>query len=137
MSAGTNVIQAMIDEALLNTHTAFCAQVLSVNGDTADIQPLNLVKAVGGKQKKQEKLTGVPILQGARKFEKKKALSSQNGDPSHVHETEIWDIKKPEPGDTVYCVCADRDITDTKKGQFSLPVLGRHMISSAVIVGIF
>lgn len=110
MSAANDYIQGLINNALMQTHTAFCGKVLEVSGSYAKVQPLNMVKAVGGKAQKQAALTKVPILQ-------------------HVGE-----LKK---GDTVYCVCAERDITETRKGKFALPVKGRHMISDAVIVGKF
>ena len=110
MSIPTNVIQGLINNALMVTHTAFCGKVISVNGKLAKVQPLNMIKAKGGKAEKQAVITDVPILQ-------------------HVD-----GVKK---GDTVFCVCAERDITETRKGKFALPVQGRHMLSDAVIVGKF
>ncbi len=110
MGKESNVIQTMINNALMQTHTAFCATVLSVSGSKAKVQPLNMVKAVGGKAQKQAAITDVPILQ------------------------HVGTVKK---GDTVYCLCAERDITETKKGKFATPVQGRHMLSDAVIIGKF
>lgn len=110
MSKPINAIEGMINNALMVTHTAFCGKVLSVSGKNAKVQPLNMVKAIGGNPKKQAAISDVPILE-------------------HVK-----DVKK---GDTVFCMCAERDITETKKGKFDLPVHGRHMLSSAVIVGKF
>lgn len=127
MSKTGNVIQTMIDNALMQTHTAFCGKVIRVNGKTADVQPLNMVKAVGGKAQKQAVIPQVPILQPTYKVN-----VTYGG--SACTETYTLDIKA---GDTVYCVCAERDITETRKGIFSLPVRGRHMISDAVIVGKF
>lgn len=110
MSVANNVIQGMINNALMQTHTAFCGKVISVSGKYAKVQPLNMIKAIGGKAQKQAVITSVPILQ-------------------HVE-----GVKK---GDTVFCVCAERDITETRKGKYALPVRGRHMLSDAVIVGKF
>lgn len=110
MSNATNVFQGMINNALMQTHTAFCGKVLSVSGKYAKVQPLHMTKAIGGKQEKRPPIEKVPILQ-------------------HVE-----GVKK---GDTVFCVCCERDLTDTHKGKFALPVRGRHMISDAVIVGKF
>lgn len=110
MSNATNVFKGMINNALMQTHTAFCGKVISVSGRTAKVQPLNMIKAVGGSAKKQAVIPDVPILQ---------------------HVGEVY------KGDTVYCLCAERDITETRKGIFALPVLGRHMLSSAVIIGKF
>ena len=117
MSEAINVFKGMINNALMQTHTAFCAKVLKVSGKSAKIQPLNMVKAIGGTAKKQAVIDDVPILQPCYKVDDQKL-----------------NIKA---GDTVYCVCAERDITDTKKGKFALPVAGRHMLTSAVIIGKF
>lgn len=110
MKEALNAIHGMINNALMATHTAFCATVISVSGNSAKVQPLNMIKAIGGKAQKQAVIENVPILQ------------------------HVGAVKK---GDTVYCLCAERDITDTKKGKFALPVAGRHMLSSAVIIGKF
>lgn len=116
MSNVSNVIQGMINNALMQTHTAFCGKVLSVSGDFAKVQPLHMTKAVGGKAQKLPPITNVPILKPSYK----------------TNAGYICDIKV---GDTVFCVCAERDITETRKGKFALPVQGRHMLSDAVIVG--
>lgn len=110
MSEPINVLKGMINNALMQTHTAFCGKVISVSGRTAKVQPLNMVKAVGGSAKKQAVIPDVPILQ------------------------HVGTVYK---GDTVFCMCAERDISETRKGNFAIPVLGRHMLSSAVIVGKF
>ena len=110
MSALTSTIQGMINNSLMQTHTAFCGKVISVNGNLAKVQPLNMVKAKGGNAQKQAVIPDVPILQ-------------------HVGAVAA--------GDTVFCVCAERDITETRKGNYDLPVSGRHMLSDAVIVGKF
>lgn len=121
MSTGSNVIKTMIENALMQTHTAFCGKVLSVSGGFAKVQPLNMVKAVGGKSQKQAVIVNVPILKPTYK-------------PDVSSEKYVCDIKA---GDTVFCVCAERDITETRKGKFALPVYGRHRLSDAVIVGKF
>lgn len=110
MSSASNVIQGLINNALMQTHTAFCGKVISVSGSTAKVQPLNMIKAKGGNAQKQAVIPSVPILK-------------------HVGAVAV--------GDTVFCVCAERDITETRKGKFDLPVQGRHMLSDAVIVGKF
>lgn len=127
MSVATNVIQNMIDNALMRTHTAFCAKVLSVSGDMAKIQPLNMVKVAGGNAQKQAVITDVPILKPSYKNK-----VTYNNSVCQVS-TEC-DIKV---GDTVFCLCAERDITETRKGNFSVPAKGKHMINDAVIIGKF
>lgn len=117
MSNASNVIQGMINNALMQTHTAFCAKVLSVNGGFAKVQPLHMTKAKGGNAQKLPPIPDVPILK-----------------PTYKDGNYVCDIKA---GDTVFCVCAERDITETRKGNYALPVQGRHMLSDAVIVGKF
>lgn len=41
-----------------------------------------------------------------------------------------------EAGDIVVCVCADRNITAALKGENSVPPVGHHSQSDAIIVGI-
>ena len=41
--SGAASFRGMIEEVLLNTHTAFVGKVVQVNGDVADVQPLNML----------------------------------------------------------------------------------------------
>lgn len=133
MSNASNVIQIMIDNALMSTHTAFCAKVISVKGNLANVQPLNMVKAVGGKAQKQAVIPNVPILQPTYKAKVK--YTDDTCEESTSKQATVTYELNIKAGDTVFCVCAERDITETRKGKFALPVKGRHMLSDAVIVG--
>ncbi len=128
MSIGSSAINTMIEQKLLKLHTAYFAQVLSVSGNTAKIQPLNLIKATGQTAKKQAVLT-VPILANVRKF------STEKIDINGTKVT-IPKVEKIKKGDIVFCVCGERDITETKKGKFVTPPTGHHRISDSVIVGV-
>lgn len=128
MSEASKVISGMIEQKLLNLHTAYFATVISVNGNTAKIQPLNMVKAAGNTAKKQAVLT-VPILRNVRK------LSTQNIKINDVEIT-IPKVETIAAGDTVYCLCSERDMTETKKGNFAIPPTGHHRISDSIIVGV-
>ena len=127
MSNAINVIQGLINNALMQTHTAFCGKVIRLKNGLADVQPLNMVKAKGGVAQKQAVITNVPILQPTYNY-----VVKYNGTNCTV--TPALNIKQ---GDTVYCVCTERDITETRKGRYATPVQGRHMLSDAVIVGKF
>lgn len=106
---------SLIEQKLLNLHTAFVAKVISVVIDTKTgevirkIQPLNMIKMYGEKEREQSVIENVPILK-------------------HVGE-----VKK---GDLVFCVCAERNITEAKKGKMTCPPIGRHSINDAVIIGV-
>lgn len=129
MSAPSNAIQGMINNALMNTHTAFCGKVISVSGDFAKVQPLNMIKNAGGTPQKQAVIQQVPILKPTTAIEK----ITCNGEDCKIKY--VADAIKA--GDTVFCVCAERDITETRKGNFDTPVQGRHSLSNAVIIGKF
>ena len=104
-----------VEQKLLALHTAFIARVISVTEDEKTgeiirkIQPVSLSKQYGLEAEKQAVIENIPILR-------------------HVGE-----IKK---GDIVLCVCAERDITDSKRGISSLPPYGHHNINDAVIIGV-
>lgn len=128
MSTASSVQKSLIEQELLKLHTGYFAKVLSVSGNTAKIQPLNMIKAVGQTAKKQAVLT-VPITQNVRKF------STQKIEVSGTKIT-IPKIETIEKGDTVFCLCGERDITETKKGKFAVPPTGHHRISDSVIIGV-
>lgn len=115
-----SVFNQMIDQALLQVHTGFIGKVTSVSGKTVSVQPLNMVKEPGGQPKQQAVVPNCPVLDSAVKFT---SLS-----PAAVRQVQA--------GDTVYCVCADRDISETRAGVFAAPVTGHHSLSNAVVVGI-
>lgn len=133
MSAEQSVIQALINNALLQTHTAFCGKVISVNGGLAKVQPLHMTKAIDGKAQKRPVIPNVPILKPTQFVNNIWCNHSSEHGSCNVQ----WTYEKIKAGDIVYCVCAERDITETRKGKIALPVKGRHMISDAVIVGKF
>ena len=147
-----SIIQGMIEQALLSAHTGFFAKILSVNGFTAKIQPLQMYKAVDGVQRKHDVVSNVPIMHNVRKWGKRtitfKDEDTTDGDTnttavvaipldkSHDHSFNVYEPNMLEAGDIVYCVCADRDISETKKGKQALPALGHHSLANAVIVGV-
>lgn len=133
MSAEQTFIQALINNALLQTHTAFCGKVISVSGGLAKVQPLHMTKAVDGKAQKRPVIPNVPILKPTEYITSIRCGHSCEGGSCNI----TWTTSKIKAGDIVYCVCAERDITETRKGKVALPVQGRHMISDAVIVGKF
>lgn len=127
MGYGGN-FQKMIEQSLLSTHTAFFAKVISVSGNTAKIQPLNMVKAVGKNPEKQQAFT-VPVMRNVKKLTEKEI--TVNGE-----KITVCIPKSISAGDTVYCLCAERDITETKKGNFAVPAYGHHSLSDAVVIGV-
>ncbi len=144
-----SIMHGIVEQALLNVHTGFYGEVLSVKGFTAKIQPLQMYKAVDGEPKKHDVIENVPIMHNVRKWGKhtitfvdedttdgdsNKSVTAQ--DKSHSHSFDVYEPNMIEKGDIVFCMCADRDISDTKKGKQALPVLGHHSLSNAVVVGV-
>ena len=113
----------LIENKLKLLHTAYLAKVTSTNGETAKIQPLGKTKAYGENARSQSPLSNVPIIRSARyKFV--------------VNDEQIAEIKPIASGDIVLCVCCERDISEAKKGNNSVPAIGHHSMSDSVIVGI-
>lgn len=103
----------LIEQKLLGTHTCYLAKVLSVNGSKANIQPLSMIKAVGGTAKRQTVIENVPISQVV------------------IHALDGAEFV----GRTAIVMCAERDISRTRKGEFALPSLRRHSLSDSIIIG--
>lgn len=112
-----NAINSILEENLLNLHTAGLATIVSVSGNTADIQPLALTQHIGGMPQKQAILDNVPILEHVI------YISNQEGQT------------KLAPGQVVMFVCCEREISQTKQGKFHLPSAGHHELGNAVIIG--
>lgn len=125
-------LDAIINRKLKDMHTAYLGKVLAVNGNTAKVQPLGLIKAYGGEAQKQAVVSNVPIA-----TQKVKAAEITYLTPDNMPKKQT--ILVPESlaiGDIVICVCCDRDITDAKKGKNTLPPIGHHSLSDSVIVGV-
>lgn len=99
----------MVDKKLLDLHTAFLAQVLSVSEKTAKIQPLGMTKETGGTARKYAPIPSAAITRQVR--------------------------ENISVGDIAVCICCDRDITEAKQGKNVLPPPGHHSMSDCVIIG--
>ena len=137
------MIDSIMEEKLLNMHTAFIGKIVSVKGETlCTVQPLDKIKAYGQKAKTQAVITKVPILNHVRHYSLvKQSLSSSEGSispSSHPSADNVGHLKV-EPlkkGDIVLCVCAERDISSSVKGTSTTPPVGHHQIANAVVVGL-
>lgn len=105
-----NFFNNLVEQKLLTTHTCYLGTVTRVDGNFADVQPLSLTKAVSDTSgTKQALIPNVPICQ---------------------HTLEYVDV-----GSIVVCACMERDISQTRHGQFALPSLRRHSLSDSIIIG--
>ncbi len=149
---GASYINEAIEKQLLDLNTCFLAKILSTDGKTAKIQPLGMIKQKGESAKAKAPLTGVPIAKSAaNKFvgEELTFLSdistgsisvSGKNVVARIDETKtkrtFFSMIPISAGDIVVCVCADRDITDAKQGKNSVPPVGHHSMSDAIIIGV-
>lgn len=148
------IIDNMIESKLLSLHTAFIAKVVSMQGDSiCSVQPLSRIKAVGKEAQDRAIITNVPILNHVRHYQLVKqslTVLDSHGSPckfpvsDHNPHPKGSDEKyghiKVEPlkkGDIVFCVCADRNIAETRGGNVTTPPQGHHSINDAVVVGLF
>lgn len=121
--------EKLISNNLKALHCAYIGKVVRTDGKTATVQPLGLVKdADSGKATAQAVVSDVPV---ACKYKlTDKTITVSDGTQR---------VAVPEPiaaGDLVVCVCADRDITEARRGNNELPPAGWHSISDSIIVGI-
>ena len=123
--ANSTYINDAIEQALLNVHTGFIAKIVSISGDIATIQPLAMNKAVGGSV--PAIITACPVISSCGKYESFICQATGN---------ECVKFKKVQAGDIVFCVCADRDISETRHGGMATPRPGHHEISFAVVIGV-
>lgn len=117
------ILDDLVEEKLLNLHTAFIAKVVSVqNENLCTVQPLDKIKAYGQKAKAQAVITRVPILHHVRHYD--------------VSGGRIINVEPIKAGDIVFCVCAERDISSAVKGTSTTPPVGHHQSKDAIVVGL-
>ena len=59
----------IVEEKLLNLHTAFIGKIIKMEGETlCTVQPLDKIKAYGQQAKQQAVITKVPILNHVRHY---------------------------------------------------------------------
>lgn len=127
-----NVFGGMIEESLLNLHTAFIAKVISVQSESkCSVQPLDKIKAYGKEAHSQAVITNVPVLSHVRHvvlYDQKTVTPNAEG--KHIA---LFPIRA---GDIVLCVCVERDLSSSIKGISTTPPVGHHQIKDAVVVGL-
>lgn len=125
------LINDTFEEKAKSLYVAFIAQILSVSGNKARIQPLGLTKQYGGTAQKQAVIAGVHISQSAR-FKFKTENITFDDDDTHT----LGVFEPIAAGDIVLCVCCDRNIDAALKGKNELPPVGCHNKADCVIVAI-
>ncbi len=119
-------VNNMVNQQLMDTHTNFIGKIVSIDINTAKVQPLTMYKVYGQKAQTSAVLTNVPILYPYKCVYKVDEVTN-----------EVIGIVQEElkEGDTVYCGVCERDITEAKNGNLAAPsVARRHNLSDSVII---
>lgn len=127
-------VNRAIERKLMDLHCGYIGRVISTDGVTATVQPLGMMKESGGAARVQAVVANVPVACRYKITAKTitYAVDSEGKTRSQVVAVPT-EIAK---GDLVACLCADRDITEARRGNNELPPAGRHSISDSIIVGI-
>lgn len=126
-----------VERKLMDMHCAYIGKVLSYSKSkgTAKIQPLGLIKYPGDeKPAVQPVVDNVPVLCGCKILEHFDAIV-KNASGAEVKKRIVLgrDIRA---GDTVACICADRNISAAVRGRNELPPAGQHSISDSIVVAV-
>ena len=124
----------MIEKKLMDLHCGYIGRVISTDGKTAKVQPLGLVKGRGSAAKAQAVISDVPVA-CRYKLTAKQITYAVNSEGDTRTET-VAAPTEISAGDLVACLCADRDISEARRGNNELPPAGHHNISDSIIVGI-
>ena len=128
-------LDAVVENKLLNLHVAYIGKVLSYSDGKATVQPLGMVKQVGKAAQKQAVVSNIPVIQSAQNKIGEKTIKYTDENGETKTET-ILTLSPLAAGDLVFCACADRDITEAKRGRNVQPQIGHHSQSDSVVVGI-
>lgn len=127
-------VDNLVEKKLMDLHCGYIARVIRTDGRTATVQPLGLMKDAGSASARaQAVVADVPVACPYKLSAKTITYTDASGSPASQT------VAVPTPiaaGDLVACLCADRDITEARRGNNDLPVVGRHSISDSIIVGI-
>lgn len=128
-------VEKIIEKKLLDMHCGYIGKVVWTDGVTATVQPLGLIKEAGGAAAKAHAVVSdVPVACRYKITAKTITYSVDNAGNTRSQTVAV--PTQIEKGDLVACLCADRDITEARRGNNELPVVGRHSISDSIIVGI-
>lgn len=134
-----SVMDGMMEEKLMNLHTAFIGKVVSVqkSGTLCSVQPLDKIKAYGQAAKAQAVITNVPVLSHVRHFSlSEQTISVTAGEISPAKHGGHLNVSPIRAGDLVLCICTERDLSSASRGNSTVPPAGHHNLKDAVVVGL-
>lgn len=128
----------LINNALIQLHTAYIAKVVSITGKTAKVVPLTYSKDVKGNLVEQAPVTAY-VCPNAKCETKDLTYVADviHGSGDVVKETKKVSVLVPksiEVNDIVLCVVCERDITYAVQGKMSEPSNRKHDMNDSVIL---
>lgn len=125
-----NFFYRLINNAVINVHTAYIAKVISIDGSYAVVQPLTYTKDAGGNTIKQAPV--VAFVPANVKYAVKN-ITYRVSETS----TETIDVLVPsdlKKDDIVYCGVCESDISSAVKGIMTELPVRHHNINDSVIL---
>lgn len=123
-----------INGRLLDLHCAYIGKVAWTDGETATVQPLGLIKAIGSTTAKEQAVVQDVPVACKYKLSTKTIVYVDNKGQNQSQTIAV--PKMIAKGDLVVCVCCDRNIAEARRGNNVLPPAGSHSISDSIVVGI-
>ncbi|MDO5397069.1 MAG: hypothetical protein Q4G33_03985 [bacterium] len=128
-----NFTEKLIDSKLINIHTAFIGKVISINGNTARVQPLTYSKNMNGKLIEQTPIAAHIPRNIKTKCENITYRISE-------YDSQTTTVIVPDElviGDIVYCGVSERDISAENLGGKIAEPTRHHDINDSVILAVF
>ncbi len=125
-----NFTEQIINEKIINLHTAFLGKVISINNKTARVVPLTYSKNISGVLKEQTPVSA-RIPQNIKV--KRKDITYRVSDNT----SETTTVIVPDElvvGDIVFCGVSERDITSENIMGKTIEPTRHHDINDAVVL---
>ena len=127
-----NFTEQLINEKIINLHTAFIGKVIGVNDNTARVVPLTYSKNIGGTLKEQTPVSA-RIPQNIKV--KRKDITYRVSDNT----SETTTVIVPDElvvGDIVFCGVSERDITSENIMGKTIEPTRHHDINDSVVLAV-
>lgn len=127
-----NFTEQLINEKIINLHTAFLGKVISINNKTARVVPLTYSKNISGVLKEQTPVSA-RIPQNIKV--KRKDITYRVSDNT----SETTTVIVPDElvvGDIVFCGVSERDITSENIMGKTIEPTRHHDINDSVVLAV-
>ncbi len=125
-----NFFNRLINNAVINIHTAYIAKVISVDGSYAMVQPLTYTKDAAGNTIEQAPVSA--FIPSNVKYIAKSITYRVSETRTETTEVLVPDTLQKD--DIVYCGVCERDISSAVNGVIAELPVRRHNINDSVIL---